>query len=252
MKALFLTIFTLFALPASAAIAILNGLTHVHQGGAGASLQGSIKLRNDGTKAEKVILYLQDLLPSCAQDVQYQQPTSGYERGLQHLRLERDELRLSPGEEAEVRYTLAEDRVQDGSYWQVVMVEGAEPAKEEVVQGVKINSKVRYAVQVILNVGTVLSPPLLFEGLTLTEGQELQLRVKNQGSFVGLVKVKLEILTEKGEKVHALETLARRAFPGGCVPFSFSLSNIPKGKYAGVLIADNGKELFGTQLILDL
>jgi hypothetical protein len=252
MKTVIITLFTLFCGSASAAIAVLNGLTHVHQTSSGAQIQGSIKLRNDGEKAEKVILYLQDLQPSCSPELQYIPPSTAFARGLKSLKLEKDEQVLNPGEEAEIKYTLLAPDLTEGSFWQVIMVEGAAPVKKEVVQGLQVNSKVRYAVQVVVNVGTVLSPPLVFEEIKLAEKNELHLRLKNQGDFVGLVKVKLEILTQNGERIQTQETIYRRSFPQGCVHFSLSIPSIPKGKYAGILIADNGKDLFGTQLILDL
>ncbi|GAA4433796.1 hypothetical protein GCM10023091_07800 [Ravibacter arvi] len=241
---------------AQAAIVVLNGLTHIHNAASGTELQGKIRLKNDGKGPARILIYRQDLVAECGKSLDYVNDSGGAYSLSRWLNTNVDEKTLSAGEEYEVIYTvkIPRDEVANGSYWQVLMVEGAEPVKEETIQGVSVNSKVRYAIQLVVNVGGFESPAIAFENVDVKKGDKPSLAVtlKNSGKYTAVVRVILELYDEQGGKVKKLESTGRRVYPSFCNSFVIDLDGIPAGKFAGVLIADNGTDLFGSNLSLEL
>lgn len=253
---LVLTWLTCCRFSAHGAIVVLNGLTHTHSAAKGGGFQGKISLKNDGKMPVRVLIYSQDLLAECGKPSEYVSVNGALHSLRSWLILSVDEKTLGPGEEYEVTYTvkIPQYGVTDGSYWQALMVEGADPVRAENVQGITVNSKVRYAVQVIVNVGGFESPALVFENLEIRrEGKPvLTVMMKNSGAYAAVVHLTLELRDEEGRKVKKVESARRRIYPTFCNSFVVDLEGIPPGKYAGLLVADNGRDLFGSNLTLEL
>lgn len=243
MKAL-VCIFLFISCICKGGISVVNGLSHEHSN---AQLTGSIKIKNEGTKSERVSLYLQDLVPNCEGSVSYREPT-----GQQWIFLDKDYLELQGGEEVEVKYSLVDYRKENTSQWQVVMVEAEDPVATDNQGGVQINSKIRYAIQIVLHVGAYQAPELGFHEVQLKDKEAITVTLKNMGSYMTFVKLKLEVLTEDGKSVKVFEGNNKRIYPGFCTTFTVPVNDVPAGKYAGVLVADNGKDLYGSHLILEL
>lgn len=241
---------------AEGAIVVLNGLTHIHSATGGTELQGKVRLKNDGKGPARVLIYRQDLVAECGKSLDYMSDSRSAYSLSRWLSTNVDEKTLAAGEEYEVIYTvkIPRDEVANGSYWQVLMVEGADPVKEESVHGVSVNSKVRYAIQLVVNVGGFESPAIAFENVEFKKENKPSLAVvlKNSGKYTAVVKVTLELHDEQGNKVKKLESTARRVYPSFCNSFVIDLEGISPGKYAGVIIADNGTDLFGSNLSLEL
>lgn len=241
---------------AEGAIVVLNGLTHVHHANRGAEIQGKVRLKNDGKAPARVLIYRQDLVAECGKSPDYVNDSGSASSLSRWLSTNVDEKTLEPGEEYEVIYTVRvpQEEVPDGSYWQALMVEGADPVKEENVQGISVSSKVRYAIQVVVNVGAFKSPVVTFENVEFRKGEQPSLAVvlKNSGKYTSVVKVTVELHNEEGARVRKIETSGRRIYPSFCSSFTLDLQGITPGKYAGVIIADNGTDLFGSNLSLEL
>lgn len=243
-------------LPVDGAILVLNGLTHVHNVSKGAEIYGKVRLKNDGKAPVRVLIYQQDLVAECGKTLEYVYNSGNAHSLARWLTTNVDEKTLAAGEEYEVVYTvrIPGEKVDNKSYWQVLMVESAEPVKEESIRGISVNSKVRYAIQVIVNVDGFESPAITFENVDYTKGDRPVLAVvlKNSGNYTALAKVSVELHNEEGVKVKKLESLSRRVYPSFCNSFLIDLEGVPPGKYAGVIIADNGTDLFGSNLSLEL
>ena len=255
---LIILLISLFYLPASAGVAVLNGLTHTHNLIQGQKTTGKVLIRNESAKPARVIIYKQDLVAACGQEVNYLNP-NGFAQSLSPwLTTTVDEKLLGPNEEYVLFYTidLASDQQLKGSFWSVLMIEGADPIKEEKSEGLQINSVMRYAIQIIGDVGIEETTKLGFEDIkvktTENESQMVTLRLKNEGLFSAKAKVILEIYNQEGEKIKTLEGASRRIYPQGCNEFEIELKGIKKGKYEGTLIADNSKDLFGANLSLEI
>lgn len=246
MKFLLAGIILITHLICNAGIAVVNGLSHLHSS-TDAPLGGLIKIRNEGNKPERVVLYLQDIYPHCEGTVEYK--SVGLSSWI-HLEMER--VVLQPGAEVEVKYSFGEVSDTATSKWQVIMVESEDPLSSTVTNGVSVLSKVRYAVQVVMHIGDYVPPPISFEEVRMPDKQTITVKIKNGGNFMSQVQMKIEVLTEDGKVIKTLEGGSRKIYPGYCTTFSLMLEGIPSGKYAAVLVVDNGKDLFGSNLILTL
>lgn len=244
-------------------VMILNGLTHLHNGASGNTISGIIKMKNDGRKENRVLVYRQDLWLACDKPNDYKDINS-HPRSLgKWLKTNVDEKVLQPNEEYEVSYTIEvpSGTIENGTYWALIMVEVADPLKEETPQGVKIDSKVRYAIQIITDVGIFQNPKLNFEKVelsssavkdTVVSNKVIKVKLKNEGIFLARAKLNLEVFNNQGEKVKIINGVQRKVYPSYCNDFEIELKGLPKGKYEAVLVADNGKDLFGENLTIEI
>jgi hypothetical protein len=242
--------------PLFAAIQVLNGLTHVHATAAGGQINGKILIKNESAKEARILIYKQDLIANCGNAIAYT-TINTHNRSLGNwLQTNVDEKTLSPHEEYTIHYTInmPKDSIGKGTYWSVLMIEGADPIKEENTNGMQVNSKVRYAIQVLADVDGFESPKLAFEDVKYEakSNKTLKVRIKNDGLCSAKTKVSIEIFSDKGLKIKAFETTQKRIYPNLCNEFELLLDDMPKGKYEGVLIADNGKDIFGSTITLDV
>lgn len=256
MKSLLVSLLIVFYIPSFAGVVILNGLTHMHTVTGGVSISGKIKVQNNGNKEAKILIYEEDLLISCDKPVDYSK-TAKHERSLGGwMKTNIEEKVLQPNEVYDIDYTIAVSKEAVGSYWSMLMIEAADPFKEEVNQGVKIDSKIRYAVLIIANAGTMENSKIGFEQMKITPqenlSQLLNVKLKNTGIFVAPTKLSVEIYDEKGNKVKTVGTNVKKVYPEKCTDFELVIKDLPKGKYDGVLIADNGKDLFGANINLEI
>lgn len=241
-------------------IVVVNGLTHLHAGTGGGTISGRIQLRNDGTKDERFIVYQQDLLLSCSQNPDYK-IVGSHNRSLgMWLKTNVDERVLKPDESYEITYTISipKDVTEMGTYWDIIMVEAGEPVSETNTQGLTIQSKVRYGIQVISDIGVVESPKLIFEKIDFKKAEKegepktIQIKLRNEGIFLAMSKINLEIFDSVGEKIKVINGFQKKVYPGYCNDFDIELKDLPKGKYDGILVADNGKDLFGENVTIEI
>ncbi len=155
---LFLILSLLFSIETHATVVVSNGLTHIHEGSQGQTIRGTIEVKNIGEIPEKIIVSKQDLLKFCNPDSPDNPITLNHDRSLNNwIDLSVLEKELSPGEEFNIIYDIAipEDGSLIGSYWTMVIVEIARPIKRNAMDhGFMIDSKIRYGIQVITNIGT--------------------------------------------------------------------------------------------------
>ena len=82
--------------------------------------------------------------------------------------------------------------------------------------------------------------------------QIVKVKIQNTGIFATKAKLIVEIYDNKGNKIKAFEALAKRIYPDKCNDFEIEIKDLPKGKYDGVIIADNGLDLFGANITLEI
>lgn len=247
---------------ANAAIVILNGLTHKHTIQGTQKITGNIQIRNESNKPARILVYRQDLTTGCGLGNNFINP-SGLPNSLNpYLTTAVDEKLLAGNEEYALYYNIEvpATTLKDGSYWSVLMIEAADPIKEQQPNGMNVNSVVRYAVQIIGDYGQVESPKLIFEDIKINNAADtladtlkvLTMRIKNDGLFTTSTKVILELYNPSGEKVKVIEAIRKRIYPSSCGDFDIELKELTKGKYDGIIIADNGKDLFGANVSIDI
>jgi hypothetical protein len=217
---------------------------------------GKVKLKNDGDKPEKVLIYQQELVLVCGKEQDFSDVKANSHSLSEWMRTNVDEKVLSAGEEYDMIYTITiPANSAHGSYWNVIMIEGADPVvTSNDNMGLQINSKVRYAVQVIADIGEFESPTLTYTAVKIKNNAEgkrvVDVLLKNEGEFSVKAKVLLEVYSEKGEKIKVLTGTTRRIYPKQCNNFEIEIASIAKGKYDGVVVADNGSDLFGSNVVL--
>lgn len=241
-------------------VTILNGLTHVHSGDAGSTISGKIKIRNDSSKETKIIIYQQDLLLSCDKSAIFEYKdvnTNPHSLG-NWLKINVDEKILAPNEDYDLSYSINVPKSfnQNGSYWTVLMIENAEPIKDQNNQMFQVGSKVRYAVQLIAEIGDYESPKLQFENVEYKKGinaaNYIQVKLKNTGNYSTQTQIMLEIYDLQGNKIKSFQGTLRRIYPNLCNVFELEITGLAKGNYEGVIIADNGKDLFGSNVSIKI
>lgn len=257
-KQVILLFFIALSIRLSASILIMNGLTHVHATAKGSQINGKVVVKNESAKEARVLVYKQDLVSSCGKSIEYTD-INKHSRSLGNwLKTNIDEKLLAPNEEYTIQYTIniPQEDLEKGTYWSVLMIEGANPVKEENKAGMQINSKVRYAVQILADIGGFESPKLGFEDVQYdakaNSDKVVKVKLKNEGVFSAKTKISLEVYSDKGDKIKTFEGLSKRIYPNLCNEFEIILTDLPKGKYEGVLIADNGKDMFGSNITLDV
>jgi hypothetical protein len=262
MKKTITFLFLLFiSIQAFSGVVILNGLTHVHSGEAGSQISGKIKIRNDSPKENRIILYKQDLMLSCDNTsiFEYKDINTNPKSMGSWLKVNVDEKILGPHEEYDLSYSInvPNNVTQKGSYWTVLMVEGADPIREPESQSLQVGSKIRYAVQLITEIGSFESPKLQFENVEYKKGVNMasnvvQVKIRNVGEYSAQTKVLLEIYDSKGSKLKVFQGSVRRIYPNLCNVFELEIKDLPKGVYDGVIIADNSKDLFGSNISIKI
>jgi len=241
-----------------AKVMIVNGLTHTYSADNGQALTGKIQLKNTGKNAERVLIYKRDLMTDCGGTYDFVAPNTHTRSLATWIATNVDERMLHPNEEYEVLYTVAvpKDSTLKGSYWSLLMVEGDTPLSEQQERGVNISSKTRYAIQVIVDVGTENMPPISFEKVNMESKSDtlkvLHVKIKNDGSTLVKPKLILDVMDSNGQKIKTFETSARKLYPNTCITFDLELTAIPKGSFEGILVADYGRDLFGTNLNIEI
>lgn len=249
--------------PVLANVIILNGLTHVHNSDKGKQIKGEIILQNlNKVSAQRVTVYLQDVLQSCDGKSEYSKSGS-HSRSLGNwITFNTTEKLLSPNEKFVITYfiTIPNDttieNIEAGSFWSALMVDVDKPIKEDNQYGVQINSKIRYGVQIIANVGDRANPEIQFENIEIVKKPSglnaLDVIVRNNGKYLVQPTLILELFDKKGESVKKVEVTFKKVYPMNCKGFEIELKDVPVGEYDAVLVADYGGDIFGTNIAITI
>lgn len=257
---LLLTTFVVLAtFPAMAGIVVLNGLSHENQVEVGGSYRGTIEIQNTGSAGKEVKVYVKDYWFSYSGENRHDPGGTLARSNADWISFSPELLTLDSAEVATINFEVKIPAVDSiwGTYWSVLMIEGVTPPDtNNIDQGVKINTAIRYAVQIISNVGTSAKSNLKFLGMEM--GQEndenvLYVAVENTGESILRPEISLELFNESGQSVGIIRTDKRKTFPGTSVLATLVLDKIIPGKYSGVLIADCGEDrLYGSNLSLEI
>lgn len=247
---------TLFS---TANIVVLNGLTHENQSQQGETYRGSIQIQNTAAKPKSVRVYLRDYWFSYTGESKHDPAGTLPRSNGPWITFNPELLTLEPNETTTINFEVAvpaNDTLR-GTYWSVLMVEGITPPDTfNFNTGVTINTAIRYAVQIITNIGNTGATDIQFPGLQLTKQQEnnvLNVVVENTGERILKPEMSLEIFDDEGNTVAVLKADKRKTFPGTSIMVQLVLEGIKPGNYTGVLIADCGDDnVFGTNLSLEI
>lgn len=240
-------------------IVILNGLTHENTGSPGEAYRGFIEIQNTGSEKKDVKVYLRDYWFSYKGESKHD-PAGTLERSnAEWVSYNPQLLTLEPNEKASINFEVQtpNDPNLHGTYWSVLMVEGITPPDTTPSErGVKINTAIRYAVQVITNIGNTGKSDLQFVGLQMEESQNgnvIHVAIENTGDRILKPELSLEIFDGNGNSLGIFKADRRKTFPGTSITSTLYLEGLNKGKYNGVLIADCDEDhIFGTNFTIEL
>jgi len=128
-----------------------------------------------------------------------------------------------------------------------------QPEEGKVQMGIK--QVMRYGVQIVTHIGNTGSHKLKFIGTKLLAkeggGRFLQVDMENIGERWLRPEVWLNLYDEEGRYIGKFESAGMRIYPGTSVRHRIDLSDVPRGKYKALLVADAGGDyIFGAQYTL--
>ena len=240
-------------------IVVLNGLTHEQTATPGEIYKGTIQIQNTANIERSVRVYLKDYLFNSSGESRHDPPGTLARSNSGWITFNPELLNLSPGEKATIDYEVKVP-VQDslkGTYWSVIMVEGIlPPDTTKFNRGVTINTAIRYAVQIVTNIGNSGASDLQFKELEIVKQDQintLSVSIENTGERQLKPEVALELFDENGNSAGVIKAEPKKTFPGTSININLSLNGIKPGKYTGVLIADCDEDhVFGTNISFEL
>jgi len=256
-----LVIFPIFQIYAG--ITVLNGLTHIHNTQKGNTITGEIVLKNmNQTESERFNVFIKDFDQSCDAQDQFLEIGS-IERTLgKWIFLNTTERVLKPNEKYILKYTIKipdniELKKDYGSFWSNILIEGDQVIDETITsEGLKISSKIRYGVQMIVNIGEQLNPEIEFINIELNKKNEatyeVDVVIENKGDFLIKPTLLLELFNNEGEDVYKTKAQFKKLYPESCKNFMLNINKVPKGSYEGVLVADYGADMYAINLSIDI
>lgn len=248
-----------FLISSNASIVILNGLTHENVAQIGDSYRGTIQIQNTAETEKNVRVYSRDYWFSYTGESKHD-PAGTLERSNANwITFNPELLTLAPNEIATVDFEVKIPNNEEvkGTYWSVLMVEGiVPPDTTNYSSGVTIKTAIRYAVQIVTNIGSTGTSDMQFAGLELTKENEissLNVVIENTGERILKPEVSLELFDEMGNSAGIIKSGRRKTFPGTSIQVTLVLEGIKQGKYTGVLVADCDEDhIYGTNLSLEV
>ena len=261
LKTIILSVFIIISAAGAseAGIVILNGLTHENEAHPGERYRGTIEIQNTGETKESVRVYLRDYFYTHTGETRHD-PAGTLERSnAPWMNYNPELLNLGPNEKAVVEFEVLvpENELLQGTFWSVIMVEGiVPPDTAKFKQGVTINTAIRYAVQIVTNIGKTGASDLRFLGLELDrqgENKLLNVLIENTGERMLRPEVTLELFDNEGNSAGIFKADKRKTYPGTSIKVEVLLKGIKPGSYSGMLVADCGEDqIFGTNVSFEL
>ena len=262
---IFAAVLALTCLTASAAQAevfIIGGLSHDKTATPGEIYEGSVIIKTNGIKPQEMKIYQTDYL-------YYFDGTNDYNTPGKLERSNADWLSFSPQRmiipsegTATVNYTITvpSDPNLVGTYWSMLMVEEipiSSPEStqaEEIKPQVGITQIVRYGIQMTTHIGDSGERKLKFIETKLlkeTQSRLLQVDIENTGQRWLRPYLWTELYDDTGRYIGRFENGRKRIYPGTSVRYKVDLSDVPKGIYKALVVADcGGNYVFGANYTL--
>lgn len=262
MKTLLTLSFVALALAstAQAQIAVVGSTVEERVAAPGETYVGTIVVRNQSQQDQPVRIYQTDYLFYADGTSHFNEVGNAPRSNGRWITPTVRSLLVPPASEMTVSFTVkvpANDSLR-GSYWSVIMVEGAPTEAGRSSGGrpqVGLGAVVRYAVQVATHIATTGSRKVGFANsrfLTNADStQTFELEVKNEGERAYRPAVWIEVYDEQG----TLRANARQErgllYPGTSLKQVFSLGRLSPGTYRAVVFADSGEDaVFASQFTL--
>jgi hypothetical protein len=245
--------------PAFGSIAVLSDLSDERRASPGETYTGSIQLRNLGAEPEEVKIYLTDYLFNFNGTSFYNEPGKAARSNAGWIEYSPKRVSIPSQEDAAVQFTV---KVPDsdslsGTYWSILMVEPVSktsPESERSEPHIGITAVMRYAVQIVTNVGSEGIRKINFIGSKLVAEDTKRLflvDLENTGTSMARPKVTVQLFDSTGKMAGSFESEILRIYPGTSIRHRFDLSGVAVGVYKALVVADCGEEdVFGIHYTL--
>jgi hypothetical protein len=231
----------------------------------GGKTEGRIILRNTSDEPREVRMYQTDYLCYADGGSVYGDPGSVERSNAPWVTFAPQQLVVPAGEIGSVYYSVEVpgDLEAEGTYWSMLMVEPlgkpspGSSGSDEGDQNVGIRTVLRYGIQVVTNIGNTGSREMAFRDKSLLAAEDgkrvLRLDIENTGKRWLTPLVWADLYDENGVSVGRFEGGRLRLYPGCSGRFNIDLTQIPKGAYQALIVADNGDDcVFGAQCRLEI
>lgn len=259
--------FLLLLIPigSEAGVSVIGGLTHERIVGnpeIGETYRGTILIRNTGEEPQEVKVYQTDYLFFFDGRNIYGEPGETPRSNADWITFSPKRLVIPPKETSQVNYTVKvpDDETLVGTYWSMIMVEGISKDSPEVIKPEEgkvklgIRTVLRYGIQMVTHIGDTGARKLKFSNTKLLKDEEmriLQLDIENIGERWLRPFLWAELYDEKGSYIGRFEGGRLRTYPETSVRFKIDLSQVPKGEYKALVVADCGRDdVFGATYTL--
>lgn len=240
----------------SASVVITNGLSHAHDMTNLQSVKGVVKIKNIGKEPQRIIIYKMDQTMDCVGGGSFMDADSLSRSNASWINLSAVEEVLDTGQMFELVYEIQKpsDSNIKGSYWSMIMVENipdieAEPEKK----GITVRSNLRYAVQIISNVGEAESYDMEFDSVFYDlENQTLEMMISNPTISIMRPYFEVKLYSDSGHTVNVKRENIVKLYPGTCRRISIPIEDIQQGSYDGVVIAKTeGQGVYGYNVSIE-
>ncbi|OQX16053.1 MAG: hypothetical protein BWK73_05060 [Thiothrix lacustris] len=253
---------------AQAAVMLSGGLSHEYTLNPGSTVSGVLELKNTGNEPAEVKIYQEDVKINADGSTEYTPGTGSHNRSNANwISLGTDRVILDPGAAQSVPYTLQvpTDNLQ-GSYWSMLMLEPVSNKSREsqLAQtpsdqpSLTIHQKVRYAVQVLANVGNKGASNLTFAAPSVARDAQgirwFSVDLSNTGTRHSRPNVSLDVFAADGNSIGRFKAETHGLYNGEREVFSINLDSLQPGNYKALLAAEdnNNGQVFGSDINLTI
>jgi len=255
---------TAAATTARAQITVLGSGVEEHAARPGETYSGTLRLRNEGRQPEEARVYLSDYSFGADGRTVYAPAGSLPRSSARWIAFSPSQVRIAPGGEATVGYTVTvpAGMTASGTFWSLVMVEGIAHGSPESTSGgraarvrVGVQPSIRYAVQIATTLGTA-TPQVRFasaRAYAAGGGKVLELDLANAGEVAYRPEIRVELFDDAGRKAGVFSSRRGLLYPGTSLRQTFDLGAVPAGTYQALVVADaGGDQVYGAQYRLKL
>jgi hypothetical protein len=262
-----------------AGISIMGELAQEKTLEPGEKYEGVINLKNTGPTSCQVNIYQTDYLFYADGTNLYGEPGNFPRSNAHWLTLGPSRLTILPHEVASVHYTVqvpepkllasgnnftgeGDNSELTGTYWSMVMIEPMPSSGEDSIQDetgkikMGIQTRIRYGIQIITNIGDTGIRKIEFQNKTLLnqDGRTiLQMDIANVGQRWLNPDVWVELFDQEGKNLGRYPGDQKRIYPDCSARHRINLTQVPTGKYLALIVADNGDDcVFGAKYNLEI
>jgi hypothetical protein len=254
--------------PAHAAVMLSGNLTQEYALNPGSTATGTLELKNTGDTPAEVKIYQEDIKIKNDGSTEYTPGNGSHMRSnAAWINIGTDHLILPPRTNQSIPYSIHVPTGHlQGSYWSTLMLEpiSANSRESQLANTstdkpiLTIHQKMRYAVQVITNIGNQGAANLVFDSPSMLKdkagGRYLGFGIRNTGTRRSRPKVWLDVFSRNGDSIGRFPAETHGLYVNEREYFTARLGNLQPGTYKALLAAEDNHngQMFGSDVNLTI